>query len=148
MILGNIFHNNGYSSESEELNLLIKNLRMLSREEWSLLLKTELNEKVMIIPVRINENLNRVAESHLKCADLHFIIEGYEIHRFWNSNETLGPKEEFPKDDNIFYHSIDTKKGILIQLNPGDFVVYWPGEIHISGIGITNVKKIVYKIKI
>ncbi len=148
MILGNIFLKTGCLSESDELNLLIKNLILPTEEEWHLLYTKELNEIVKQIPLSINENLNRVAESHLKCADLHLIIEGSEIHRFWNSIEFTGPKEEFIDEDNIFYPSIDTQNGVLIKLKPGDFVVYWPGEIHLAGIGITKAKKIVYKIKV
>jgi YhcH/YjgK/YiaL family protein len=148
MILGNIFHETGFITQSVELNKLIQNLQIPRLVDWSHLTTKELNLGVKQIPVSINEHLNRIAESHLVNADLHFLVEGSEIHRFWNSIGNVGIKDEHIKDDNIFYPSIDVKKSNLIQLFPGDFIVYWPGEIHIAGIGSTQAKKIVYKIKV
>lgn len=148
MILGNIFHKTGCITESIDLNMLIENLVIPTAKEWQLLVSKELSDKVKQIPVSIDETLNRVAESHVKYADLHFLIEGNEIHEFWNGFNLQEPKEEFLLEDNIFYPEINVQKRILIQLQPGDFVVYWPGEIHIAGIGETKAKKIVYKIKV
>jgi YhcH/YjgK/YiaL family protein len=148
MILGNIFHKEACKTESIELNSLIQSLKIPSEKDWAKLTAQELTDWVRQIPVNINENLNRLAESHLICADLHLVLEGTEIHKFWNSIESVGPQTEFIEDDNIFYPSIDESKVNLIHLFPGDFIVYWPGEIHSAGTGNTCVRKIVYKIKV
>lgn len=148
MILGNIFHKEACKTESIELNSLIQSLKIPSEKDWPLLTSMELTDRVRQIPVNINEKLNRLAESHMICADLHLVVEGTEFHKFWNLLESVGPKNEFLEDDNIFYPSIDESKASLVHLYPGDFIVYWPGEIHLAGIGDTCVKKIVYKIKV
>jgi YhcH/YjgK/YiaL family protein len=148
MILGNIFHKEACNTESIELNRLIQSLKIPSEKDWTLLTAKELTERVRQIPFDISEKLNRLAESHLICADLHLVLEGTEIHKFWNFIESHGPKNECLEEDNIFYPSIDESKANLIHLYPGDFIVYWPGEIHLAGIGNTCVKKIVYKIKV
>jgi YhcH/YjgK/YiaL family protein len=148
MILGNIFHKSGCITQSVELNKLIHNLQIPRLADWSFLITKGRDEGVNQILVSINEHLDRIAESHLVNADLHFLVEGSEIHRFWNTLDNLGIKDQHIEDDNIFYPSIDDQKSNLIQLFPGDFIVYWPGEIHIAGIGNTQAKKIIYKIKV
>jgi len=46
------------------------------------------------------------------------------MHRFWNSIENVGFKDENIEDDNIFYPSLDEQKSNLVQLFSGDFILY------------------------
>ena len=84
-------------------------------------------------------------EVHQRYADLQMVVEGEErmgygqIGRF--TRETYDPAKdvEFPTGD-----------GDFVQLNAGEFIVLWPGEVHMPGMAVgtpSAVRKIVVKIR-
>jgi len=84
-------------------------------------------------------------ENHNKNIDIHFIVEGREligINRFDN----LKPTMEYDEDNDYQLFEGEVKETVI--LNTGDFLLLFPGEVHITGgkvIESTTVKKIVYK---
>lgn len=85
-------------------------------------------------------------ENHHKNIDIHFVVEGSEligINRFDNLKPTMKYDEE--NDYQLFEGEVNE----TIILNSGDFLLLFPGEVHVTGgkvIESNKVKKIVYKI--
>jgi len=85
-------------------------------------------------------------EAHQRYADLQIVVQGQErmgcgqIARFARGTYDPAKDIEFLTGD-----------GDFVQLNAGDFIVLWPGEVHMPGMAIgapSAVKKIVMKIRL
>lgn len=88
-------------------------------------------------------------ESHLKYADLQYIVKGSEII-YYDCADELAVKEDNSKQgDIIFYHKRPVKGGAI--LSEGMFGYYEPQDAHMPCIGVTDQQtdmiKIVFKIK-
>lgn len=85
-------------------------------------------------------------ENHKKNIDIHYIIDGTEqigINLVGNLKSNI----EYNEDGD--YQLFDGRVEDKIILNPGEFLLLFPGEAHVTGgnvIGSAMVKKIVYKI--
>jgi len=84
-------------------------------------------------------------ENHRKNIDIHFVVEGSELIGI-NLFDNLKPTMEYDEDND--YQLFEGEVIETIILNSGDFLLLFPGEVHVTGGGIesTKVKKIVYKI--
>mgnify|MGYP001037416209 CR=1 FL=1 len=91
---------------------------------------------------------DRFWESHKKYIDIHYILEGKEFigHGLF---ERMNIKEPYNEQDDYFL-----LEGILqskVQLQPGDFMICFPQDVHMTGImvdGPERVRKIVFKVKL
>src|SRR5690606_7810660 len=84
-------------------------------------------------------------ENHNKNIDIHYIIEGTEQIGI-SLIEKLKSNVEYNEDGDfqLFEGNVEDK----IILNPGEFLLLFPGEAHVTGgiaFGSAKIKKIVYK---
>ena len=87
-------------------------------------------------------------ENHHKYIDIHFLVEGVELIGI-NRLDNLTPNMEYDEEND--YQLFDGEIKETIILNSGDFLLLFPGEVHVTGgkvIGTATVKKIVYKIPV
>lgn len=85
-------------------------------------------------------------EIHKAYIDIHLIIEGQECIGLNDLNELFSVSEYNIENDFQLYEGEIKDKLIL---NPGEFILLYPGEAHVTGGKIFetgSVKKIVYKI--
>ncbi|MGG1555590.1 YhcH/YjgK/YiaL family protein [Paenibacillus ferrarius] len=90
----------------------------------------------------------RLAEAHACYADIHLVLEGEEWQGFASpSNKNQAVEDQLEQRDYILFQHIENEG--RIRLLPGDFTVYWPGEIHRPNChlaGSVHLVKIVVKI--
>lgn len=88
-------------------------------------------------------------ENHQQFIDIHYIIKGKEVIGLTPIDE-LSPNMNY--DDKNDYQLFDGVVQETIQVSSGEFLLLLPGEAHVTG-GIVNdlrnmVKKIVFKVPI
>jgi YhcH/YjgK/YiaL family protein len=89
----------------------------------------------------------KFAEQHRKYIDVHYIISGKEsigISHENPKNQVIDPYNE--EKDRIKYGNVINEK--FIELEPGNYVVFYPEEIHRPGCNVNNKKDIVRKMVI
>lgn len=92
---------------------------------------------------------NRTPETHRDFIDVQFVISGDEEIEFCSLGDML-PSVEKSDDDNYFYHRSSLALNV-IRLHDGDFVVFFPWDIHSPLCHKTDkkkVRKIVVKVPI
>lgn len=111
--------------------------------------------------VDINENLfsffqsyqtvkayNKEFEVHEKYIDLQYLVDS-------NERIDFAPKKSYTKNFEIdkegdFFLTNEIENYSILNLKPGDFAIFFPGEFHKPGCALENpssAKKIVFKIK-
>jgi len=86
---------------------------------------------------------NATRESHSKEIEIHFPIIGREIFGWIDKGECETITSIDSNEDLIFYKdSVDT----YIMASVGQFVVFFPEDVHAPGIGYGHIKKGVIKI--
>jgi YhcH/YjgK/YiaL family protein len=86
---------------------------------------------------------NATRESHRNEIEIHFPIVGREIFGWIDKGECETIASVDSKEDLIFYKdSVDT----YIMASVGQFVVFFPEDVHAPGIGFGHIKKGVIKI--
>ncbi len=73
-------------------------------------------------------------ESHVKYCDLQVVLEGVERQDYRTSPSTASPVESREAGDIYFYPDPENPQSLLMQ--PGDFVVYFPGELHAPNLAV------------
>jgi biofilm protein TabA len=112
--------------------------------------KEILNDKLHYIIVdqkciSYQESLN-FFEAHDQHIDIHICFEGKERIIWKNRSDCKKvKKDDLFLNDVIFFDEIPE---IEFTLNPNYFCVFFPNDVHASLIGDSNIKKIVFKIKI
>ena len=89
---------------------------------------------------------NRVLESHNKYIDIHSVIVGSEKIAYAAFADQMVVKKYDNKDDYVLYEGDSS----LIKMNPGMFSIFFPNDLHASGIGEEShkIKKVVMKVRI
>lgn len=103
---------------------------------------------VQVIDVTTKEKDDTQAEVHRKNLDIHYSISGREaIYCRVAPTDHKVTTDKFDERDIGFYDTMDAE--VEIPLSSGDFVVFFPGEIHRPACKkgqISAIKKIVVKI--
>jgi biofilm protein TabA len=90
----------------------------------------------------------RLAEIHAQHADIHLVVEGEEWQGFaMSSSNNSAVEDRLDESDYALYEHVENETRILLR--PGDFSVYWPGEIHRPNChpeGSVHLVKLVVKI--
>jgi len=90
------------------------------------------------------------AESHRKYLDLQYIIYGKEKFGFADYSNIKKIHSEYNSETDIeFFDNIENE--CFVTLNQNHYVIFFPEDIHRSGICIdnpSNVRKIIFKILI
>ncbi len=103
---------------------------------------------VQVIDLTTREKSDAKAEIHRKKLDIHFSITGEEtVYCRVHPTDQPIADDQFADRDIGFYDSMDEE--VEFPLQRGDFVVFFPGEIHRPGCRkdqVKRIKKIVVKI--
>lgn len=87
-------------------------------------------------------------EAHEKYIDIQYMAKGIEKVGYCNIDELIVEKEYDPDSDVI----LGQAEGDIITLNEGNFMIFFPQDLHKPGIEYNNdremVKKVVVKVKI
>ncbi|MBD0378845.1 YhcH/YjgK/YiaL family protein [Paenibacillus sedimenti] len=90
----------------------------------------------------------KLAESHAQHADIHVVAEGEKRQGFAPASENNRVVEDrLEENDYALYSHVENETRILLR--PGDFSVYWPGEVHRPNChpeGSVHLVKLVVKI--
>lgn len=87
-------------------------------------------------------------ENHKKYIDIHLMVDGCEIIGL-NQESNLDKITEYHEENDFQLFTGKPKEKII--LHQGEFLLLFPGEIHVTGgrfVENGNVKKIVYKIPV
>jgi len=89
---------------------------------------------------------DRVLESHKKYIDIHSVIFGSEKIAYAAFTDQMVIKKYDKKDDYALYEGDSS----LIKMNLGMFSIFFPNDLHVSGIGEQShkIKKVVMKVRI
>ncbi|GHH97772.1 YhcH/YjgK/YiaL family protein [Neobacillus kokaensis] len=90
----------------------------------------------------------RIWESHKKYVDIHLILEGQEFIGY-ELFDRMSMKEAYHEDDD--YYLMDGPLQSMNKLEKGDFAIYYPQDVHKTGImvnGPEKVRKAVFKVKL
>ena len=82
-------------------------------------------------------------ESHLDYIDIQIVLDGVEKHYF----STQAPVISQVNEKDCYFTS--AKKENAIMLNKGEFVIFFPNELHKPGLKVDDkiVQKVVFKVK-
>lgn len=87
-------------------------------------------------------------EGHREFLDIHFILKGTEnIGITWEQNV----KEKEYKEEKDLIVADNPEINQMIELNQMNFILFFPGEFHMTSVYATkkeNIKKMIVKIKI
>ncbi|CAN7229263.1 YhcH/YjgK/YiaL family protein [Paenibacillus sp. LjRoot153] len=90
----------------------------------------------------------RLAEKHAQYADIHLVVGGEEWQGFAAaSSNNSSVEDRLAESDYALYEQVDKESRILLR--PGDFSIYWPGEVHRPNChpeGVVPLVKLVVKI--
>ncbi|MCO5229798.1 MAG: YhcH/YjgK/YiaL family protein [Chitinophagales bacterium] len=109
---------------------------------------TSIPLKVIPLEYKTKSVKDTVYENHVKNIDMHFIINGVEKVRI-SKNNLLTQMTDY---DEVNDYQLFAGDRFIdeVTLNEGDFLILWPGEIHMTSIHENTepiqVKKIVLKI--
>ena len=89
-------------------------------------------------------------ENHTRTIDIQYVIEGAETVRMLPS-EVLGTPESYSpaNDTELFHPPSDGTPFVTVNLQAGDFVMFFPGEAHLPKICLgdaSQLRKLVVKI--
>lgn len=148
MIYGNIKYVNSKTELADSIKKCIsyvKNNDLLNVEPGSYEIEgKDLFLNIMTYQTKAAENC--FWEAHKQYLDVHFILEGTEEVAL-NFIDNLENKEYIPEKDFLPLEGIKSSNVIL---TPGDFLVCYPEDAHMTAIQVdkpVNVKKLIFKIK-
>ena len=89
-------------------------------------------------------------ENHTRTVDIQYMIEGAETVRMLNSSVLGTPESYNPTNDTEYFPPpSDSIPFASVNLQTGDFVVFFPGEAHLPKVSLGDVselRKLVVKI--
>lgn len=104
---------------------------------------------VQVIDLTTKEKSTTKAEIHREKLDIHYCLSGEEtVYCRVTPTDQAVTDDQFAERDIGFFDTMDDE--VEIRLNVGDFVVFFPGEIHRPGCkkdDISAIKKVVVKMR-
>ncbi|MFA6571568.1 MAG: YhcH/YjgK/YiaL family protein [Bacteroidota bacterium] len=85
-------------------------------------------------------------EAHQQYIDIQIPLIGQELIG-WETVENCD-KVKTPYNDEKDVIFFATSPSMYITLHPDEFVIFFPEDVHAPGIGIGELKKVVFKVKI
>ena len=78
-------------------------------------------------------------ENHQKNIDIHFVVEGSELIGI-NCFDNLKTTMEYNEDNDYQLFEGEVKEALV--LNSGDFLLLFPGEVHVTGGKLLDLLKL------
>ena len=140
MIYGNIYNKRNNATYHKTI---IKALEALKKTDFSLNQREyEIDGRGMFIRVlqlETKKETEAFPEIHKRYVDLHYLIKGQERIYF-----SLEIPEKIVKrnieDDHIFFDQF--RQRCIIDMHKGDFAVFFPEDVHMAAITVTEPVKI------
>jgi len=111
--------------------------------------KYEIDGKALHVAVSAKDGVKPAAanfEAHNEYIDIQVLISGKEEMGWRPRNTCQQPKGEFNTEkDVIFYND---QPDTYFQLQPGQFAIFFPEDVHAPMIGEGPIKKMVIKVKL
>lgn len=85
-------------------------------------------------------------ECHNKNIDIQYCIEGVETFGWRSRQDCLQPKGAFDNEKDVLFFNDNPE--FYFQLKPGQFVIFFPEDVHAPMIGDGEIKKLVVKVLI
>jgi biofilm protein TabA len=85
-------------------------------------------------------------ECHNKNIDIQVLINGAETMGYKPRNDCKEPKGEFNTEKDVIFYA--DKADMYFSLKPGQFVIFYPNDVHAPMIGDAVIKKLVIKVAI
>lgn len=105
--------------------------------------------RVMVCTTLEKNSPDKVVESHSKFADVHAVLRGEEFLQLFNESDANSISDYDAERDVNFFKN-DLRPCQSISMKPGDFAVFFPGEIHSPQIAprgqSAKIKKVVIKV--
>ncbi len=149
MIYGNITEQNGIQGLHP---ILQKAVRFAANTDFACLdygvHAPDADFLVQVIDLTTAQHEDIRGELHRNMIDLHLSLEGLEKVYCRSGSAGLTVTEDlFPDRDICFFESVNDE--VEISLATGDFIIFFPGEVHRPGCaknGEERIKKVVIKI--
>lgn len=104
----------------------------------------------MIRTVETQEREQKLPEVHEEYIDIHFVVSGREKCYYYphvGTNTVEAPM----KDDVAFYMNREDFHESVCVLQPGDFAVFFPDDVHVPACAVEGpetVKKVIMKVAV
>ncbi|WP_300596853.1 YhcH/YjgK/YiaL family protein [Niabella sp.] len=85
-------------------------------------------------------------ECHNQFIDIQYVISGVEQMGWKPRQDCVKPKGDYNPDKDVLFYG--DAPDMFFTLNAGQFVIFFPGDVHAPMIGEGVIKKLVMKIKI
>ena len=85
-------------------------------------------------------------ECHDKNIDIQVLISGEETMGWRSRNDCTSPKAEYNAEKDVTFYSDAAE--MYFTLQPNQFVIFYPNDVHAPMIGTGFIKKLVVKVKI
>jgi biofilm protein TabA len=85
-------------------------------------------------------------ECHNKNIDIQLCIRGNETMGWKPRTDCTQPKGEFNEEKDVIFYA--DKPDMYFRLNGGQFVIFYPNDVHAPMIGDAPIKKLVVKVAI
>ncbi|MEI6946023.1 YhcH/YjgK/YiaL family protein [Paraflavisolibacter sp. H34] len=85
-------------------------------------------------------------EAHNSYIDIQLCLQGSETIGWTPRAKVTQPKGEFNTEKDVIFYS--DKPEMYFTLTDGQFVIFYPEDVHAPMIGEGNIKKLVVKVKI
>lgn len=91
------------------------------------------------------ESLQRL-ECHDQFIDIQLVISGVEEMGWKPRGNCVSPKGEYDADKDVLFY--EDAPDMFFTLHPGQFVIFFPDDVHAPMISSGNIKKLVMKIRV
>lgn len=152
MILGSLssweehskYENSVIVDAIEELRVILQHDPDLGRVE---IRGNEMYATIMAFDAKSLEE--QVAEKHESYIDVHYLIEGEETLGWSTLQEGIEPSKPYDAEADFALYPLSPDE-VLLTLEPGMFVVFYPHDVHRPGMGQpgAKIKKAVIKIHV
>ena len=112
--------------------------------------KVEIGEGLKAIfsngPGKTKETSLEKFECHNKNIDIQVCINGTETIGWKPREKCATPKGEYSDEKDVLFYA--DRPDMFFQLTNGQFVIFFPEDVHAPMIGDADIKKLVMKVKI
>ena len=85
-------------------------------------------------------------ETHNAYIDIQVAVEKSEMMGYTPTCDLKEPKDVYNEEKDITFFS--DKAQLMLTVNPGQFVIFWPEDGHQPGIGEGTWRKVIVKVKL
>lgn len=86
------------------------------------------------------------SEAHKKYIDIQYCISGIETMGWKSLDDCKNPSEGYNNERDVTFY--EDRPDTYFELNPGQFVIFFPEDMHAPMIGNGLIKKLVIKVKV